>query len=166
MKKSNVVIKFNLKDNSVFELGDLVWIKALKMKIESEGKSLEKDWDEIHDAFAEKVDYHWKNKTIPTKFEWDESWKKGYENGEFWKLYMEDYSVQQQYEKKYGKGSYPGLVVPPKFLEDEKKLFPNQVIIANNTEQAKYLDKLHDGHFDKLRKDVAETIIKLQEKME
>ena len=157
--KNKVAIKFNLKDGSVFELDNPVWMKAFEMKIESEGKDLEKDWDEIHDAFVEKVDDHWRKKTVPTKFEWDESWEANFEDNKFWELYMKDHSVKQQYEEKYGKGTYPGVVVPPQSLEEEKKRLPHQVIIANDTEQAKYLDKLGDDHFSKLKKKAKEMAV-------
>lgn len=143
---------FRLKDGTKFELDIPLWSKALKMKVESEGLNIDNNWQLIHDNFVEQVNKHWETKTVPTKFSWDESWEADCEDEIFWKLYMDDHSVQQQYEERYGKGSYPRVIVPPQLLKEEQERLPNIVIIANNTKQAKYLDKLHDENFDKLRK--------------
>jgi len=59
-----------MPDGSVFKIKEMQE-KALRMKLEGEGITEE----QAKEAFIPEVVKHWKDKTIPTKFGFDESWK-------------------------------------------------------------------------------------------
>lgn len=65
-------MKFRLADGSVYEENNEYWVKAIRMK-----KREHKDWGA---KFVEVVGWHWKNKTVPTKFGSEISWTKNYKN--------------------------------------------------------------------------------------
>lgn len=81
-KKSITEVKIKLSDNSTFSVKNKDQISALKMKLQVDDISLE----EFIPIFVEEVKKHWNNKTVPTKFPWDISWKKYFENKESIKI--------------------------------------------------------------------------------
>lgn len=64
------MINWKMPDGSILGIRDMQE-RAFKMKIEAEGITEE----QAKEAFIPEVVKHWKAKTIPTKFGWDESWK-------------------------------------------------------------------------------------------
>jgi hypothetical protein len=73
MKKTVDHCIIKMKDGSVYDESNIYWVKAINMRIKERGEGWTKD-------FALEVDKHWKQKTIPTKFDWDDPWKKKYKN--------------------------------------------------------------------------------------
>jgi len=63
-----------MPDNSLFRIDNKYWKKALLMKLKSEKLT----WIEFTKIFIEKVKTHWKKKTIPTKYSWDDEWEREY----------------------------------------------------------------------------------------
>lgn len=61
-----------MKDDSVYVENNPYWLGAIRMRLKENEHWLE--------HFVEIVNEHWKKRTIPTKFDWDESWKKEYKN--------------------------------------------------------------------------------------
>jgi len=80
-------IKFKLPDGSIYKLKHKKWKKALLFKLQAEGLDIKKDFKEIEDIFNSKIKKHWTNKTVPTKFEWDITWKEYFQ--EQTKLYKD-----------------------------------------------------------------------------
>jgi len=62
----------HLPDNSIFRVIDKSQITALKMKLTNENLTLK----EFTKIFVKEVERHWKNKTVPTKFDFDITWEK------------------------------------------------------------------------------------------
>jgi thymidylate synthase ThyX len=58
-----------MSDGSIFKMPNSEWQEAFDMKYSEE------DLKEIKKAFIKLTEEHWKVKTIPTKFDWDEKWK-------------------------------------------------------------------------------------------
>jgi hypothetical protein len=76
-KQNKIELYFNhcsipMKDGSVYVEENPFWLKAIRMRVKENDKWL--------DAFVDRVDYYWKKKSLPTKFGWDEPWKKKYKN--------------------------------------------------------------------------------------
>lgn len=72
MEKVNFVCI--MEDGSEFRMPLPEWDEALSMKYPIE------DWEEIKKIFKDIVTKHWQERTIPTKFGWDEPWDKEYKN--------------------------------------------------------------------------------------
>lgn len=77
-KKTEERIKkiiIQLSDGSVFCVDDKNKLSALKMKLKIDDIST----DEFISIFIKRIEKHWKNKTLPTKFPWDINWKEHFE---------------------------------------------------------------------------------------
>lgn len=95
-----------MKDGSVFDISKKrVWLQALEMKMQSEGI---KDAEIVKKIIKERVEKHWKEKTVLTKFG-DTSW-------ENWKLDK----IQWELEEK-GKFKYPPFWTDRKEIKDFDK---------------------------------------------
>jgi hypothetical protein len=63
-----------MEDGSIFMMPNPHWQKAFEMKYgKGENKKIKK-------IFARLTAKHWKNKTEPTKYDFDEAWNKKYKN--------------------------------------------------------------------------------------
>lgn len=65
-------MKIKMNDGSVYVENNKSWIKAIKIRLKENKKWLDK--------FVIAVDYHWKEKTTPTKFDTEDAWEKEYKN--------------------------------------------------------------------------------------
>lgn len=63
-----------MEDGSEFRMPCPEWDKALSMKYPVE------EWEKIKELFKKQVAKHWKEKTVPTKFSFDEHYETEYEN--------------------------------------------------------------------------------------
>jgi hypothetical protein len=63
-----------MHDGSIFRMPNPTWDRAYWNKYGSE------DQESIKRLFCSEVVKHWKNRTVPTKFDYDESWESGFDN--------------------------------------------------------------------------------------
>lgn len=99
--KGVIYIPITLRDGSIYNIDRVYELKALDMKLQSEGISLE-DFREIIAIEAEK---HWNNRTVPTKFgvsRWERYLKDKFK----WEMYgqysTESYNEQVKFYRKFG----------------------------------------------------------------
>lgn len=63
-------------DGSIYKIDDKFWLKALDMKLQAE----ELDFRKFKEVFSKIVKKHWTDKTVPTKFGWDDSWEEYFQD--------------------------------------------------------------------------------------
>lgn len=69
MPDSKIIV--TMEDGSIFTMPDDRWVKAFRIKYGGEEK-------EALSRFKYVVAKHWRERTIPTKFDWDEPWEEDY----------------------------------------------------------------------------------------
>lgn len=99
--KGAVFIPLELRDGTIYNIDKVYELKALDMKLESEGTSL----DDFKVIVAIETEKHWNNKTVPTKFG-TTSWEHYLKDKFAWEIYdelsIEEYKKQKEYFKKLG----------------------------------------------------------------
>ena len=165
-----LIIQFS--DNSVFKVIDKDQLTALKMKLTNDNLTLE----EFTRLFVKEVERHWKNKTVPTKFDFDITWEEHLWDEIFDKYYQK---LKKQKEKeireKIGEVSIitsrdnfereikeNNLQVIEEGVAKAKKPFKG-LIIARESEKGKLYEEIWKKYFS-LAKEKADTEFKKRRK--
>jgi hypothetical protein len=134
------MIKWIMPDGSVFKMEGMQE-KAFKMKIEAEGITEE----QAKKVFIPEVEFHWKNKTVPTKFGDNVPWKEEWEKSDLPKN-MADLANGVIYPKI--RAAMMGLMMAKMAKEDMKKkgkkktVVPKVIALNNDGSATSYSDKV------------------------
>lgn len=108
---------------------------------------------------------HWKSRTVPTKFDFDRTWERELESNYFLEGCLKfQKDTVKEFEKKFGKDSYPDVVVHKEselgILGEDKKA------VLFDSKENKYLEKLHTQEFKKAQEYAKKMAIKNKKEAE
>ena len=113
--KTKIEVKpaLTMEDESVFSIPSGAWAKALKMKLNNENIKM-KEFERI---FKKEVAMHWKNRTVPTKFGFNDTWAKDLEDEYYWdeyyKIEKKRFKEFENYVKKQIGINFTSIIITP-----------------------------------------------------